>query len=200
MSRPSRQKERRTELLPAIAAAFATNGYAGTTTAALAAATGLRENQLYRLWPSKKGMFLAVLEHLYDRETRAWEALLADAAPGDAIARILDEEGRHRGESGLHRITFAGLSEASDPDIRAALARMYHRFHAFITDVLLERAKANAKNRRLRKSDRHAASLTAWSLIALGSLTNIARELDLFPLDTQRQLFTQIGGAVIDRR
>ncbi len=201
MPRPNLQEQRRAELLPALARAFATDGYAGTTTAGLAAATDLRENQLYRLWPSKKAMFLAVVDHLYDQHVAWWEAQLADRPPDAAIAHILEEEGRHRGESGLHRITFAGLSEARDPEIRAALAGMYERFHAYIVDVLTRRATNRtgaAKKRKANKADVEQASLTAWSLIALGSLTNIARELDLFPVKTQERLFTQVGGALID--
>ena len=186
MARPDQRDQRRAELIPVLARAFADLGYASATTAALARATGLRENQLYRLWPSKKAMFLATLDHLYDLETRWWSQRLADAErPADAARQILEEEGKHRGETGLHRILFAGLSEP-DPEIRAALADLYQRFHKFIVGVL-------------KQHDDPAVppigpSLAAWSLISLATFTNIARELELFGLPTQRKLMAEVGG------
>ena len=184
MPRPDRSDERRAELLPTLAETFAEHGYRGTTTAALAEATGLRENQLYRLWPSKKAMFLAVIEHLYTSQTQAWDRRLAEAGGGDPLGRVLDEEGRTRGASGLHRLVFAGLSETHDPEIRRALRNMYRRFHRYIVDVLDASGEPG---------DRLPSELVAWSLIGLGSLTNIGRELDLFPLKVQRDLFNRVG-------
>jgi len=188
MPRPNRQDERRQELLPILARTFADHGYAGCTTAALAEATQLRENQLYRLWPSKKAMFLAVIDYLYDMQAQWWDSVIAEKSPTEALQYILEEEGKHRGESGLHRITFAGLSEARDPDIREALIAMYTRFHAYITDTLKRQAKASGN-----KPD-FTPALAAWSLIALGSFASIARELDLFPIATQHKLISQLGG------
>ncbi|MBB6430303.1 TetR/AcrR family transcriptional regulator [Algisphaera agarilytica] len=199
MARPNRSDQRKTELTPVLAKAFADLGYRSATTAALAEACGLRENQLYRLWPSKKAMFLATLDYLYELETRWWEEQLAadpkpDAAdPGKTARRILDEEGKSRGETGLHRIIFAGLSESDDPEISAALTAMYQRFHKFIADVLKRYAKA-----RDTPLPDHAAqpNLAAWSLIALATFSNIAREFDLFPIATQRKLMAEVGSQI----
>jgi len=201
MARPNRSEERKTELIPVLAKAFADLGYRSATTAALAEACGLRENQLYRLWPSKKAMFLSTLDYLYELETRWWAEQLAGeddassqtADPGRAARRILDEEGKRRGETGLHRIIFAGLSESDDPEISAALTAMYQRFHQFIADVL----KRHAKARGDALPDHAAApNLAAWSLIALATFSNIAREFDLFPVATQRKLMAQVGASV----
>lgn len=191
---PSAADRRRAELLPVIARVFADHGYAGTTTARLAAATDLRENQLYRLWPSKKAMFLAVLADIAEQQTRWWEDHFEDPRfrqdPAAAARAVLDDEGRQRGSTGLHRLIFAGLSEAHDPDIRDALHAMYARLHAYIQRVV--------KQQKAQDPDACIASpaLCAWSLIALGSFANIARELDLFPVATQRRLFNQVGGTL----
>ena len=56
MPRVSRLAEKRRELLPIVARAFADLGYRRTTTAALAGSCGVQENILYRLWPDKKAM------------------------------------------------------------------------------------------------------------------------------------------------
>lgn len=191
------QDQRRVQLLPVLARVFADHGYAGTTTAKLAAATELRENQLYRLWPSKKAMFLAVLGDIAEQQTRWWEEHFEDPRYRDdpdhaarAARAILDDEGKQRGSTGLHRLIFAGLSEAHDPEIRAALQAMYARLHAYIQRVVKQQITSHP--------DACLASpaLCAWSLVALGSFANIARELDLFPVATQRRLFNQLGGAL----
>lgn len=192
MPRPNRSDERRDELTPVLAQAFARLGYTNATTAALAEACGLRENQLYRLWPSKKAMFLATIEHLYDVQTRAWSAMLEAGDPAEAARAILQEEGKHRGETGLHRIIFAGLSETDDPEIRAALAGLYQRFHQFITTVL----KRVPQRSSGLGDEALSPSLAAWSLIALGTFSNIARELDIYSVATQRKLMGQVGAAV----
>lgn len=186
MPRPNRSDERRHELIPVLARAFAELGYASATTAALAKALDLRENQLYRLWPSKKAMFLATIEHLYELQTRWWSQLLAEGDPADAARRILEDEGKHRGESGLHRIIFAGLSETDDPEVRAAMANFYQRFHKFIVTVLKRQPELTDCATPI--------PLAAWSLIALGTFSNIARELDIFGIPTQRRLMAEVGG------
>lgn len=197
MARPNRTAERRQQALPVLAKTFAESGYAATTTADLAAGCGLQEPQLYRLWPSKKAMFLAVIEYLYDVTIEQWQARLGAVEPGQAIEALLDYDGRKRGSSGLHRITFAGLSESRDPEVREALVRLHKRFHCFLVGLLSEREKGSGSP--LSKKN---IELAAWGLIGMGSLVNIARELDLFSSRTQRQLMNEIGGLIagVDRR
>ena len=182
MPRPDRSDQRRAELIPTLAAAFAQLGFAGATSAKLAEACGLAENQLYRLWPSKKAMFLAVIDHLYRIQEDYWTKQLSEGDPATAIARILEREGKERGSTGLHRVLFAGLSASDDPEIRSELNAMYKHFHRFIRGLLKRQASVADPD------------LAAWALIGLGTVSNIARELDLFPVATQRKLMRSVGG------
>lgn len=182
MPRPDRRDQRRAELIPTLAAAFAEMGFAGATTAKLAEACDLAENQLYRLWPSKKAMFLAVIDHLYRAQKGFWTRELAAGDPASAITRILDREGKERGKTGLHRVLFAGLSACDDPEIRSELNAMYQHVHRLICDLLKEQDAVTDPE------------LAAWALIGLGTVSNIARELDLFPVATQRKLMSRVGG------
>lgn len=192
MARPNQSDARREALLPTIAEEFARLGYAGATTARLAEACALRENQLYRLWPSKKAMFLAVIEYLFVLETQAWQTHL-DAKPIDqAFAEVLKHEGRHHGETGLHRILFAGLSAAAEDDeIHTALKDMYTRFHRFIERLLKEHRKTFGSAPVDAVAD---PSTAAWALIGLASVVNIGRELDLYPIGRQKKLMQDVGG------
>lgn len=192
MARPNQSDQRRTELVPVLAKAFADLGYRRATTAALAKRTGLRENQLYRLWPSKKAMFLTSIDYLYEFTAEKWRELLTQEDDASPAERILNWEGEHRGETGLHRIIFAGLNEADDPDVREALTRMYKKFHRFIIDVVeTHRGDAGA-------GDDPSAAVTAWAIIGLGTMTNITCELDLLNHKTQNRMVRDVGKLLMD--
>jgi len=192
MARPNQSEQRRDELIPVIAKAFAEQGYRRATTATLAERCGLRENQLYRLWPSKKAMFLASIDYLYEMTAAKWRELLANKDERSPTERIVAWEGEHRGKTGLHRITFAGLNETDDPDIRSALRNMYQKFHTFIVGQVQEH-RADAKS-----ESQPDAELTAWAIIGLGTMTNIAHELALLTQDTQERMVQDVGLLLFD--
>ena len=96
MPRPDQSVERRCEFIPVLAHAFAELGYRRATTAELAKRCGVRENILYRLWPDKRGMFVAALDHVYQSSERTWDELLASASgTGSPAERILEYESSH---------------------------------------------------------------------------------------------------------
>ena len=120
MPRPDRSAERRRELQPVLARAFAELGYRRATTAALAERCGVQEKALYRLWSDKRAMFLAALDQVFAESEAVWERLASERGRGQSTAeRLLAHEAEHHGEHRLYRIVFAGLSETDDPGIRA---------------------------------------------------------------------------------
>lgn len=187
MPRPNQSEKRKAELVPVIARAFADLGYRRATTAALAERCGLRENQLYRLWPNKKAMFLASIEYLYEYSAGLWRELLNTDDEKSPAERILDLEGATRGKSGLHRITFAGLNETDDPEIREALRTMYRKFHRFVIKQVREHRE------KLGLEDYPDAALSAWAVIGLGMMTNINHELGLLSSAKQKKFLHDIG-------
>ncbi len=187
MPRPDRSDQRRAELIPVIAQAFADLGYRRATTAELAERCGLRENQLYRLWPSKKDMFLASIDYLYEYSVRTWQALLDQPDDRSPAQRILEWDARHRGETGLHRIAFAGLNETDDPDIRQALKQMYRNFHRYIIRQVRDHRQQHPNPQAL--SD----DATTWAVIGLGMISNIMHELSLQGRHTQHRTVQAIG-------
>ena len=181
-------KGHRDRLLPVVAAAFAELGYRRATTAELARRCGVRQNVLYRVWPSKKDMFLAAIDYVSESSLDIWLKLLAKGGKEPPAQRVLEYEAVHHGESGLYRIVFAGLSETDDPQIREALRRMYGRFHRFIVEQLGgPGAKAGADS-----------NMAAWALVGVGTVSNISRELGLMD-DRQRQsLFRGVGQLLLE--
>jgi len=187
--RPDQSQERREEYLPLIAGAFARLGYRGATTALLAESCGVRENILYRLWPDKRAMFVASLEHVYQKSEDTWLELLAGGGEGSSAQRLLEHEASHLGERGLHRLVFTALGETDDPEIREALSGMYLRFVTFIQEQV-------ARHRGVEEGSEETA-LTAWAILGLGTVANIGRELGLLDEERRRRLMIERGGELL---
>jgi AcrR family transcriptional regulator len=192
------------QLLPIIAKAFAMYGYRRATTAMLARACGVRENVIYRVWPSKKAMFLASIDYVWESSSDVWQTLLEEtksSSPTQAIQRMLQYESTHHGEMGLYRIVFTGLSEIDDPEIAAAMRRMYQHFHGFIVSQVAgarqpvdTKVSAQVARKRAGGDD----ELVGWAFIGLATVANIGSALGV-PGKRQRSLlYTSIGKLLID--
>ena len=193
MPRPDQSAKQRKKLLPIIAHAFAELGYTKATTAELAQRCGVRENILYRLWPNKKTMFVASIDYVYEQAAATWRKLLEDVDDrADAAGRLLQHEAEHYGESGLHRIIWAGLSQTDEPEIRDALRAMYGRFHRFIrSQIVAHRDGAGS-------STQPDETVSAWAIIGLGNLANISRELGLLSDRGRKQLISSAGRLMLE--
>ena len=192
MARPSQISERRREMIPIVARAFAELGYRRMTTAELARRCGLRENVLYRLWPDKKAMFMAAIDYVFDLSAATWRNLLKESPDRKTSAqRLLTYEAGRHGEFGLYRIVFAGLSESDDPEVREALARMYSHFQKFIR----EQVRTHRDSRARCLPD---AELAAWAIVGLGTVANIGRELGLLGTADRRKLMEQAGKCLLE--
>jgi AcrR family transcriptional regulator len=188
MPRPDGSHDRRRELAPVLARAFAELGYRRATTAELASRCGVQEKALYRLWPDKRAMFLAALDQVFAESEALWERLAGEAGgKGSAAERLLAHEAEHHGEHRLYRILFAGLSETDDDAIRAALAALYGRFQRLI-QTQIERHRRGRK----RASDLDPA-LAAWAIVGLGTVANIGRELELLRARERARLLGEAG-------
>ncbi len=192
MPRPDRSPERRRELAPVLARAFAELGYRRATTAALAQRCGVQEKALYRLWPDKRAMFLAALDQVFAESEAVWERLASAGGGGGSPAeRLLVHESEHHGEHRLYRIVFAGLSETDDAHIRAALAALYGRFQRLIQGHV-ERHRGARK----RAADLDPG-LVAWAIVGLGTVANIGRELEVLKPRARARLLREVGGRLL---
>ncbi|MBL8747262.1 MAG: TetR/AcrR family transcriptional regulator [Phycisphaerae bacterium] len=194
MPRPSLANDKRRELIPVIARAFADLWYRRTTTAELAKRCKVQENILYRLWPDKKAMFIATISYVYELAERTWAGLLDRDGSGSSAERVLDYESRHLGEFGHSRIIFAGLSETDDPEVRRALARMYQRYQRFVVEQVASHRDGRSHG---KEADR---ALTAWALIGLGTVASIALEMKLLGSRDRRRLMKEMGRLLLDGR
>ncbi len=195
MPRPNRSAEKREELLPVLAEAFAEVGYRRATTAELARRCGVQETILYRLWDDKKAMFLAAIDHVYERSLTIWDGLLdAGEGKGTGAERILAHEATHHGEFGLYRVLFAGLDEVDDDEVKARLRATYRRFHRYIRDRIVEHRAARGIRGGLD------ADAAAWAVLGLGTISNIGREVGLLTGAARRTLLRDIGQTLLEGR
>jgi AcrR family transcriptional regulator len=193
MPRANQTREKRRELIPIVARAFAELGYRRTTTAELARRCGVRENILYRLWPDKKAMFIGAIGYVYESSVAIWARVLAeDDGQQTAAERLLAYEAEHYGEFGHYRIIFAGLSETDDPEIRAALADMYQRYQRFL------REQISAHRAQRPDATPPDLVLAAWAVVGLGTVASIGRELGLLGDRQRRRLIADVGRMLLE--
>jgi AcrR family transcriptional regulator len=89
---------RRQLVIDAARTEFASGGYEATTTEAIARRVGVSQPYLFRLFPSKKAIFLASmencfdqLEQMFDRSSAGLSGEAALVAMGTAYNRLLDD-------------------------------------------------------------------------------------------------------------
>ncbi len=71
-------EERREEVLAAAVAEFAIHGLHGTSTEMIAKRIGISQPYIFRLFPSKKDLFLAAVDQCFDRVEAAFRAAAND--------------------------------------------------------------------------------------------------------------------------
>lgn len=187
MSRPSRANERKKELLPLIAGAFSELGYRRATTAEIAVRCGVQETVLYRLWDDKKAMFLAAIDYLFQWRLERVREVLEQVPPGgDALRALSENVAGNLGRKGLYRIIFAALGELHDTEIRRELGALYQHNHRLVVKLLADRQDGRPQD-RLR--DQH----TAWGVLGMVTMMNLAMELELLGPRQRKTAFTQVA-------
>jgi AcrR family transcriptional regulator len=74
-------EQRREEVLAAAVAEFAIHGLHGTSTEMIAKRIGISQPYIFRLFPSKKDLFLAAIDQCYDRVEAAFRNAASGSVP-----------------------------------------------------------------------------------------------------------------------
>jgi AcrR family transcriptional regulator len=164
---PSRQTadERRTAVLAAAISEFARSGYAGTSTEAIAARAGISQPYLFRLFGTKKDLFVATFGLVSDRIiaelTRVSEGLRDDEAKeamGTAYLELMQDPD-------LLQVQLHGFAAAAaDPDI----ARTARRTFEVLQQVFYDRT--------------HGDENDLQQFFAMGMLIMVMSAIDLLSL------------------
>jgi AcrR family transcriptional regulator len=128
---------RREEVLAAARIEFAQHGVHGASTDAIARRAGISQPYLFRLFGSKKALFLAVTELCYAQTLDAFRAAASGSSGREALQAIGEAYGRLIRED---RVLLQGqlqayASSVGDEDVRAASVRGYGRLVDYVEAV-----------------------------------------------------------------
>jgi AcrR family transcriptional regulator len=111
--------ERRELVLEVAVAEFAKHGLAGTSTETVAHQAGISQPYLFRLFPTKKALFLALVERSFQRTYDTFTAA-ADGLTGDeALAAMADAYERLLGDRTMLLLQMQAYAACDDPEVRA---------------------------------------------------------------------------------
>jgi AcrR family transcriptional regulator len=132
--------ERRVEVIDAAVAEFATRGYHGGSTETIAAAAGISQPYVLRLFGTKKALFIAAVTHVGDRIMALWrekEAQIDRSLPPEERLRMIGEayEGQMNDVTSL-RLLLQSFAACDDPEIRAACHRCMEEMHAWVVETI----------------------------------------------------------------
>jgi AcrR family transcriptional regulator len=158
-------EERREMVLEAAVAEFALRGMAGTSTEDVARRAGISQPYLFRLFPTKKALFLALVQRCYLRIEEAFIAAAGDKTGDDALEAMGEQYERLLENRTLLLLQMHAYAACEDPDIRAATRAGYKRLW-----TMVERVSGLPFDRVVQ-------------FFAMGMLMNVAAAMDLPAVD-----------------
>jgi AcrR family transcriptional regulator len=120
-------QERRSDVLRVAVAEFAKRGWQGTSTEDVARAAGISQPYLFKMFPTKKALFIALVEQGFERVRTAFVEAVGDAVGEEALVRMgacYGELLRDRDELLLQMQAYAA---SSDPEIGEVTRREFGR-------------------------------------------------------------------------
>jgi AcrR family transcriptional regulator len=157
--------ERREAVLTAAVAVFATRGMDGTSTEDVARQAGISQPYLFRLFPTKKALFLALVERCFQQVAGTFEAAAADRVGEEALEAMGEAYHRLLEDRTLLLLQMQSYAACDDPDIRAATRTGFKELW-----TLVERLSGLPYERIV-------------SFFAMGMLMNVAAAMDLPAVD-----------------
>jgi AcrR family transcriptional regulator len=157
--------ERREAVLTTAIAVFATRGMDGTSTEDVARQAGISQPYLFRLFPTKKALFLALVERCFQQVAGTFEAAAADRVGEEALEAMGEAYHRLLEDRTLLLLQMQSYAGCDDPDIRAATRTGFKELW-----TLVERLSGLPYERIV-------------SFFAMGMLMNVAAAMDLPAID-----------------
>ena len=157
--------ERRETVLEAAIAEFAVHGLAGTSTEDVARQAGISQPYLFRLFPTKKALFLALVDRCYRRIEDTFTTAAGDRTGEEALMAMADAYELLLDDRTLLLMQMQAYAACEDPEIRAATRAGYKKLWE-----LTERLTGLPFQRVV-------------DFFAIGMLMNVAAAMDLPSVD-----------------
>jgi AcrR family transcriptional regulator len=157
--------ERRELVLEAALSEFAASGLHGTSTEDVARRAGISQPYLFRLFPTKKALFLALVERCFGRVEGAFKAATEDLTGEDALEAMGNAYESLLEDRTLLLLQMQAYAACDDPEIRSATRAGYKKLWTLVellTGLPFERVV---------------------EFFAMGMLMNVAAAMDLPAVD-----------------
>ena len=158
-------EERRESVLEAALIEFAARGLDGTSTEHVAQRAGISQPYLFRLFPTKKALFIALVERCFQRVAEAFTTAAADRTGEEALVAMGDAYEQLLENRTLLLLQMHAYAACDDPDIREATRTGFRRLWLLVerlTGLPFDQVK---------------------EFFALGMLMNVAAAMDLPAVD-----------------
>jgi len=160
-------RERRAHVLECACKVFSQGSYRGTTTAELARSAGVTEPILYRHFDSKRHLYLACLDEIWQALKARWDEAIAAEPDPAAWLRVLGHTffEAERDEPVISALWVQALAEAGeDEEIQRYMRDHVHEVHAYVASVI---ERGQEEGGFLADRDPRAE---AWLFVSLGLL------------------------------
>ena len=120
-------EQRRELVLGEAMAAFAAHGYAGTSTEEVARRAGISQPYLFRLFPTKKALFLALVERCFRRVRDEFAAAAGGLTGEEALMAMAEAYEALLDDRILLLLQMQAYAACEDPDVRDATRNGFRR-------------------------------------------------------------------------
>src|SRR6478609_4190558 len=154
-------EERRVQVLAAALPEFARGGLAGTSTEDIARRAGISHPYLFRLFPTKKALFIAVVEECFQRVGARFLEAAGDLTGPEALDATGSSYGEHLADGDRLRMQMQAYAASDDPEVQKATQAGFGR----LWEIAVDRSGLPAEEIR--------------RFFAMGMLLNVAAAMDL---------------------
>jgi AcrR family transcriptional regulator len=155
---------RREEILEAAMVEFARGGLHGTSTEDIAQRAGISQPYLFRLFGTKKELFLETVRRGFRDVFRLFQEAAAVVPEGDVMLSMGHAYGDHRRDRARLMFQMQVYAACEDPDVRKVAREEYAAIYKFVESVAPSTEAAN-------------------QFFRVGMLINVAAAMDLGALD-----------------
>ena len=127
--------ERRQLVIEAAIAEFSRYGLNGASTKRIAAEVGVSEPYLYRLFATKKSLFLVCADHVFDNLNDTFRRTAASATTDIAGPAMWAAFGPTLEESDELYFVLQFIAAWKDPDVQQAAQRLFHHHHQLLQEL-----------------------------------------------------------------
>jgi AcrR family transcriptional regulator len=154
--------ERRDAIVEAAVHEFADTGLAGTSTETIARRAGISQPYLFRLFGTKKELFLAAVERCFAETIETFRTAARGASDGpDALRRMGNAYAELIRDRRKLRMQMQAYAAADDPDVRRAVQRGFGELTGLILGIS------------------GASGATVADFLARGMLLNVMASMDV---------------------